>query len=454
MAQGVGPRWSSRMTYSLAAIGAAVGLGNIWKFPYMAGNGGGGAFVLVYLLALCIAAAPLFMAETLIGRLGRLSPPAAFRTIANTHKGKTVWPFFGYLGLFGVLLVLSFYSVIAGWTLSYIFKSVTGVFKGADAGQVAQIFDQFKAQPLVLMLWQGLFLLCALVIVGRGLLKGTERANRIVMPLLFLLLLTLLIYAVLEGAFVEALSYLFLPDWSQMTFSVALSAVGQALFTLGVGVGGIMAYGAYVGANISIARATLVVVVADTLVALLAGLMIFPIVFGHGLEPSQGAGLVFRTLPIALGQMPLGSLVGGLFFLLLFFGAITSAISMMEPGVMWLMERGRSRRQATLIFALGAWAFGLGTVFSFNIWANFYPLDFLPLFEEAHVFHIIDVTVNNYILPINGIAFCLFAGWVITSKAAKNALGIESKHVFRAWQWSVRVFAPLALFIILVASSI
>lgn len=454
MAQGVGPRWSSKLTYSLAAIGAAVGLGNIWKFPYMAGNGGGGAFVLVYLLALCVAAAPLFMAETLIGRLGRLSPPAAFRGIAETRKGKSTWPFFGYLGLFGVLLVLSFYSVIAGWTLSYIFKSGAGMFEGASAGQVAQIFDLFKAQPLVLMMWQSLFLLCALFIVGRGLLKGTERANRIFMPLLFLLLLALLVYAVVEGAFVDALSYLFLPDWSQMTFSVALSAVGQALFTLGVGVGGIMAYGAYVGDNISIARATLVVVAADTLVALLAGLIIFPIVFGHGLEPSQGAGLVFRTLPIALGQIPFGSLVGGLFFLLLFFGAITSAISMMEPGVMWLMERGRSRRQATLIFALGAWGLGLGTVFSFNVWADFHPLGFLPIFKDAHIFHIIDVTVNNYILPINGIAFCLFAGWVIKSEAAKAALGVASDQVFFIWQWCVRILAPLALFTIVVVSSV
>lgn len=454
MAAGVGPRWSSRLTYSLAAIGAAVGLGNVWKFPYMAGAGGGGAFVIVYLLALLFAAAPLFMAESLIGRLGRKSPPASFKAIATTANSRFPWGVFGSIALIGALLVLSFYAVIAGWTLAYVFKAAGGVFTSQNNLGVAGIFNDFTASTWGLIFWQGLFLIIVLSIVGSGLLNGTERANRIMMPGLFLLLFILLIYAAVEGDFAAGLGFLFAPDWSRISFSVVLSAVGQALFTMGVGVGGIMAYGAYVGEGVSIARATVIVVLADTLVALVAGAIIFPLAFANGLEPAQGAGLAFKTLPIAFGQMPFGNIIGMLFFVLLVFGAITSAISMMEPGVMWLMEKGRSRYQATVLWAAIAWVFGLGTVFSFNIWSDWHPLSFLPSFSQATFFHIIDHIINDYLLPVNGVAFSLFAGWVIHRRLSCSGLGFRRSITSVFWLWSVRLTVPFILLVILVGSVI
>lgn len=390
--------WSSRLAFVLAVSGSAVGLGNIWRFPYIAGENGGGAFVIVYLLFVFGVGLPIMMSEVLMGRRGRRNPVATMRLLGEEESGNPDWRWIGLLGVLAGVLILSFYSVIAGWAVAYIFEGGSGAFVGAEADAIGERFGAFMANPLATGIWHTLFMAATVVIVARGVERGLESAVRVLMPALVALLLLLLGYSMVAGDFARGVQFLFEPRFSDLSPQGVLDALGQAAFTLSVGMGAIMAYGAYLPADASITRTSVAVVCADTAIAILAALVIFPIVFANGIDPAQGPGLVFQSLPLAFGRMPGGTIVAILFFLLLAFAALTSAISLLEPGVAWLMETfGASRARAANLIGVIVWALGFLTVMSFGPWSGF-------RFWAGTLFDNIEYLTNNLMLPLGGLA--------------------------------------------------
>jgi NSS family neurotransmitter:Na+ symporter len=426
------------MAFILAVTGSAVGLGNIWKFPYVAGQNGGGAFVIVYLLCVFLIGMPVMMSEILIGRRGRRNPVATMALLGEEEGSSRRWQWIGALGVVGGILILSYYSVIAGWTLAYIVKSVTGAFTGANADTVAGEFYNFVGDWRLVALCHTLFMSLTIFVVARGVERGLEQAVRFMVPALLLLLLVLLGYAVSSGHFGEALVFMFSPDFDKLTWDSALAAMGQAFFTLSIGMGAIMAYGAYLPEETSITAASGAVVTADTLIAILAGLVIFPLVFANGLSTAEGPGLVFQTLPLALGQMPGGAFFSTIFFVLLSFAAWTSGIGLMEPAVAWLVERhNRTRAQAATMVGGLIWLLGFGTVLSFNVLASL-------RFGKGTIFDNLDHLTNNIMLPIGGLLIAVFAGWVMCRNSTADELG-GSGAFYRLWRFLARFVVPVGI---------
>jgi NSS family neurotransmitter:Na+ symporter len=454
--------WSSGTTFILAAVGAAVGLGNIWKFPYVVGVSGGGAFVLVYVLCVILIAIPILIGELLIGRLGSKSPPIAMAEVAEDSGGSGSWAIVGWMGVITGYLIATFYTVIAGWTLAYIFKAATG-FGDASASDVAGQFDELLASPGTLTLWHTVFLFFTMFIVARGLQGGIEKAVKFLMPSLFVMLLVMIGYAAVAGDFGAGLRFLFTPDFSKIvrcypsTFfesgefcfingPVVLAAIGQAFFSIGVAMGLMMAYGAYVPKSVSLTKASLIIAGADTLVAILAGLMIFPIVFANGLDPAEGPGLIFKTLPTAFAAMPGGNLFGAIFFVLLAFAAITSNISIIEPIVAHGRDKwGMSRIKGCTIFGIAAWFIGMLSVFSFNIWKDVRPLGMFKVFEDMTFFGLIDYLTANVLMPLGGILIALFVGWRLKREHIESELSFGSPVIAQLWLILVRFVAPAAI---------
>ncbi len=437
--------WSSRWAFILAATGSAVGLGNIWKFPYITGENGGGAFVLVYLLCIALVGIPIMIAEIMLGRLGRRSPINTMRHLVREARANPRWQYLGWLGVVAGFLILSYYSVIAGWAMAYFFRVASGMFDGADADQVTAAFDGLLASPEVLLAWHTIFMLMTMLVVARGVRAGLEAAVRLLMPLLFVLLAVMVGYAMSTGVFMDGVRFLFEPDFSRLSGTSVLVAMGHAFFTLSLGMGAIMIYGSYLPQNASIAQAGFWIAGADTLVALMAGLAIFPIVFANGLEPGAGPGLIFVTLPIAFGNMPAGTLFGALFFLLLVFAAWSSAISLIEPAVTHLVEdHGQSRIQACVKAGLATWLLGIGTVLSFNWWAD------IKVFGKTF-FDALDFLTANIMLPLGGLFIAIFAGWVLSRRDSERELGGD--HLgYRLWHFTVRYVSPLAVFVVFLRS--
>ncbi|NOX75080.1 MAG: sodium-dependent transporter [Gammaproteobacteria bacterium] len=435
-------QWSSRWIFILAATGSAVGLGNIWKFPYIAGENGGGAFVLVYLLCIAAIGIPVMMAEVLLGRRGRQSPINTMRELAKDEGRSTWWALLGWSGVLGGFLILSYYSVIAGWGLAYVLNSAAGNFAGAPAAEIKGIFDELMSNPGELIFWHSLFMLMTMLVVARGVKKGLEMAVRWLMPALFVLLLVMVGYAINSGEFMRGASFLFSPDFSKLTANGVLIAMGHAFFTLSLGMGAIMIYGSYMPGDASIAKTSMAVAIADTAVALLAGLAIFPIVFANNLEPGAGPGLIFQTLPIAFGQMPGGTFFGSLFFVLLVFAAWSSAISLIEPAVAWLVENRRwSRIKASVICGMATWVVGLGTVLSFNLWEGY------TLWGKTF-FDLLDYLTANIMLPLGGLFIAIFAAWVMSRESTRDELELGDGGAYPLWRFMVRFVTPLAVIIV------
>jgi NSS family neurotransmitter:Na+ symporter len=440
--QSVHGEWSSRFAFILAATGSAVGLGNIWKFPYITGENGGGAFVLVYLICVLVMGIPIMMAESMLGRHTRHSPIGALRILTKQAQADENWHYLGWLGVIAGLLILSYYSVIAGWAAAYVFKAFFGSFSGGEARDIKELFDNMTGSPLTLIFWHSVFLSATMWIVAQGIQEGLERAVRILMPGLFVLLMVLVGYAMTTGAYEEGLDFLFKPDFSKITGDAVLIAMGHAFFTLSLGMGAIMVYGAYLPKNVSIAQTSFLIAGADTVVALLAGIAIFPIVFANQLEPGSGPGLIFQTLPIAFGNMTGGWLIGVLFFVMLVFAALTSAISLVEPAVAWVVETHTiERKKACLWAGLGVWLLGLGTVFSFNVWSE------LKLFDKTF-FQLLDYLTANLMLPIGGFCIAIFSGWVMAQKYSEAEFNLSSPLYYRIWQVLVRYVAPVGIFLV------
>ena len=439
--QSIHGEWSSRFAFVLAATGSAVGLGNIWKFPYITGENGGGAFVVVYLICVVAIGIPIMIAEIMLGRRGRQSPINTMATLSKEAGGDENWHYLGWLGVVAGFLILSYYSVIAGWALSYTVKAVSGSFSG-DGQQVKQLFDDFIASPLSLVFWHTVFMVATMLVVARGVRGGLEKAVRFLMPSLFVLLLLLDAYAMSTDYYQKGIDFLFGVDFSVITGDSVLTAMGHAFFTLSLGMGAIMVYGSYLPEHVSIAKTSFMVAIADTGVALLAGIAIFPIVFANGLEPGAGPGLIFQTLPIAFGNMTGGLIFGTLFFVLLVFAALSSSISLIEPAVAWLVEnRDMSRKKACIWAGLVTWVFGLGTVFSFNIWSEF------KIFDKT-IFDLLDYLTANLMLPIGGFFIAVFAGWVMKKQHSEQELAMEIPAAYLTWRVLVRYVSPAAVFLV------
>ena len=434
------------MIFILASIGAAVGLGNIWRFPYTLGSSGGSAFVLVYVLAILMIATPIMLAEMVIGRKARRSAPSAMKELALQNGSSSHWAIVGWMGLFALVLVLSFYSVVAGWTAAYLVKSATGGLSGLSADEVAGGFGEFLHTPGPMIFWHFLFTAATVYIVSRGVKIGLEKVVRVLMPALFLTLIALVINSAIVGDFATAFEFLFSPDLSKLTPPVVLAAVGQAFFSVNVGVGAVLTYSAYLPDDVNLFSSAIAISLGDTLVALLAGLAIFPIVFANGLDPAEGAGLIFVTLSTAFADMPGGSFIGAAFFVMILFAALTSTISMLEAMTARATEvSGMSRTKAATAIGSCTFLLGLVTVYSFSSWENFYPLGNFEIFATKTPYDLMDYLVSNVLMPIGGIMYAIFAGWWLSRESLVSEVGVGDGARFKLWLLLVRVVAPLAV---------
>ncbi|MBF1801998.1 sodium-dependent transporter [Alloalcanivorax profundimaris] len=448
--------WASRWVFILAATGSAVGLGNIWRFPYITGEYGGGAFVVLYLICIALMGVPIMIAEVLLGRRGGLSPIHSMGRLAEQSKVSRRWKGIGYLGALAGFLILSFYSVVASWALIYVWEAVTGMFQGLTAVQSQGNFEAMQANPWLMMGSHTAFMLLTMGVVALGVKRGLERAVEVLMPVLFLLLVVLIGYAATTPGFVEGVSFLFAFDFSKLSGEAVIIALGQAFFTLSLGMGAIMAYGAYMPREIkdkktgrsrpvSIVSSVAIIAVLDTLVALGAGLAMFPLLFTGGLEPAQGPGMMFVTLPLAFGQMPGGILFGSLFFVLVVCAAWSSSISLGEPMVAWLVERGHKRGVAASMVGLAAWVLGIGSVLSFNLWKD-------DTFLMGTFFDNIEFLSTSILLPLGGLLIAVFTGWVMKETQARKELAMKSFPLYLVWRALVRVFSPLAVIALILYS--
>jgi neurotransmitter:Na+ symporter, NSS family len=436
-------QWTSRWAFILAATGSAVGLGNIWKFPYIAGENGGGAFVLVYLLCIACIGLPVMMAEIMIGRRGRQNPVNSLATLAKEEKAHPGWKYLGWMGIAAGIFILSYYSVIAGQAMAYIFRAFSGVFEGVTADGARSIYTALSGDPERLLAWHTIFMIITMTVVARGVQHGLEKSVRFLMPALFALLLLLVGYAASTGEyFYQAIDFLFTPDFSRLTGEGVLIAMGHAFFTLSLGMGAIMVYGSYLSQKTSISNVVITISIADTLVALLAGLAIFPLVFANGMEPGSGPGLIFETMPIAFGHIPGGQFFGGLFFVLLVFAAWSSAISLIEPAAAWLVEnKNISRRRASVLIGGTVWTLGLLTVFSFNIGQTW------TLFGKT-AFDLLDFLTANIMLPLGGLFIAIFAGWFMKQSSTTEELAIQQPIFYYGWRILIRYITPTAIVIV------
>ncbi len=438
--------WGQRGTFILAATGSAVGLGNIWKFPYITGENGGGAFVLVYLACIALVGIPIMMAEVMLGRRGRANPIFAMEKVAHEAGASQLWKIIGIMGVLAGFLILSFYTVIGGWTLEYFWVAIQGQFAGLNGDSSTALFNHVQSAEGGMIEAHGLFSLMTLSVLALGVNKGLEAAVRIMMPLLFALLLVLLGFAYNTGEFGLSWNFMFSFNAEDLTWESTLVALGHAFFTLSLGMGAIMAYGSYMPHTSSISRTVVTVALLDTLVAIMAGLAIFAFVFATpGIAPAGGPGLMFVTLPVAFGNMTGGTFIGGAFFLMVILAAWSSSISILEPAVAYVTERfNMPRLLACLMIGFGAWLLGLGSVFSFNIWAD------KQFLWGKNFFDSMDFIATNILLPAGGFLIALFVGWVLKREQAHLEFRQETHGVLGLWRWVLKYVSPLLVLAVLI----
>ncbi|GAA0692443.1 sodium-dependent transporter [Marinobacterium maritimum] len=393
--------------------------------------------MLLYLGCIALIGIPLLMAEILIGRRGKHSPPDSMKALAQEAGVSSRWKLLGWAGVITGFVLLSFYLVVAGWAVSYIFTAGSGAFNDASSDDIGGMFGALVGDPVASTVWGTVVLAITATIIIKGIRQGLERAVSIMMPGLFVILLILVGYSVSTGYFGRGVEFMFNPDFSKLTGTSVLVALGHAFFSLSLAGGGMMTYGSYLSKDVSLGKTVMTVGLLDTVVALIAGLAIFPIVFSNGLEPGAGPGLIFVTLPLAFGQMPFGQIVGVLFFVMLSFAALTSAISLLEPAVSWLTEkRGMTRFKAGVLTSVGIWVLSLGSVFSFNIWQNY------TLFGKTF-FDTLDYLTSGWIMPLSGLAMAVFTGWIMTRSATYEEVG--DGWGYRIWRFLIRYIVPVAI---------
>jgi len=446
-------QWSSKLMFLAAAIGSAVGISNVWKFTYVAGENGGGAFVIVYVGAIALIALPALVAEFLVGRRGGASVVKTMYNLKARDGVSRHWRYYGHMAALGTFIALSFYTVVAGWTVDYFYRSLADGFTGITADRAGETLDGLMASPGRMIVSHLVFLGLTGLTVAGGIRGGLEKALRWLTPSLFALLLALLVYAVFAGDMAAGARFLLVPDLSAFDRGTVLLAVGQAFFSLGIGIGVLMTVASYMDSETSILRAGLIVAAADAGVALVAGLAVFPIVFAHGLSPAEGPGLIFATLPVAFGQMPAGNLLGAMFFILMAIAAFTSAITMLETIVSVVRDFTRlSRIASVVVVTFLLWVAGLGTVYSFGPLKDFHPLGFIPVFESRNIFESLDYIVSNWLMPAGGVLVALLAGWGLSKQATLDELRLPDGIVYRGWRVLVRYVVPVTIFLVFVVN--
>jgi len=438
--------WSSKIGFILATAGSAVGLGALWRFPYIAGTNGGGAFVFLYLLFTFLLGFPLFIAELIIGRKTQKSAVLAYSTLSNNSEN---WRGLGWLNFLTSLIILSFYGVVAGWVLSYIFMSLGNFSLGKSPEQIQQVFDILYTSPWINLFWFGLFLLINLAIVRSGVKKGIEHWSKILMPLLFLFLMGLFIFCMTLPGFIPAFTFVFVPNFSKLGPDGILNALGMALFTLSVGYGIIVTYGSYMQKSENIPKNGFYVAITTVVASLISALVIFPIVFTYNLPPEGGPGLVFKTLPVLFAKMPATILISTVFFSLMLFASLTSTISLLEILVANVMEVfDIERKKACTYLTLLAFVIGIPSAFAgsgklFHNWTAIYGKNF---------FDMMDYITLSWFTPIAALLTTIFVGWVMKKEMlyAEFSSGTSLHFLARPWHFVVKYVAPVVIaFIIL-----
>ncbi|MEQ1439877.1 sodium-dependent transporter [Fontimonas sp. SYSU GA230001] len=435
--------WGSRFGFIMAAAGSAIGLGNVWRFPYITGTNGGGAFLLIYLGIIVAFGVSLALAEMVVGRTAQRNPVGAFRALGGAR-----WAGVGFLGVFTGFAILSFYIVVAGWTLAYIVQSLRGGLHSTDPKVLEAAFGAFVSDPVAPIVYAGLFIgLTAWIVVG-GIARGIERWNKILMPALFVILLVLVARALTLPGAAQGLSFYLVPDFSKVSTRTFYDAISQVFFSLSIGMGTLLTYGSYLSKQENLPSAALTVVLLDTCAAVLAGLMILPAVFAFGFNPSAGPGLTFITLPAVFASMPFGAVFSVLFFTLLAIAALTSAVSILEPMVAYFVdEHGLDRRRTVIVAACVCFLLGVPASLSFGLWNGF------TLFGKTW-FDLMDFLSNNLLLPIGGLLTALFVGWAWAQPAAHHLSNEGKLHQpwSPLWLFVLRYVAPLGILWILLSS--
>jgi NSS family neurotransmitter:Na+ symporter len=434
--------WGSRIGFILAAAGSAVGLGNIWRFPYVTGENGGGAFIIIYLGLVFTIGISLMLIELVIGRRAQKDPVGSF---AKLRGGP--WKLVGYAGVITAFVILSFYSVIAGWTIDYMIKGVSGAFTGINSAQSKDLFVGFISDETQPLIYHGAFMAMVIGVVICGVTAGIERASKILMPMLFLVLLFLIYKSVTLPGAEKGIEFYLNPDFSKVTWGTVTAAMSQAFFSLSLAMGIMITYGSYLKRDVNIGRSAMTVCFLDTSVAVLAGLLIMPAVFAFGVEPSAGPGLTFISLPAVFGSMDGGIVFGGLFFFLLFVAALTSAVSLMEVVTAYFVDEvGMSRKAATVILGIAVFALGVPSSLSQGVLSDVtvFGLGFLDLMDTA---------TSKFLMPLGAISMCIFVGWVIWPEAKEevSAENNMSPGLVQIWGGVVKVVAPAAVIWIFVA---
>jgi NSS family neurotransmitter:Na+ symporter len=450
-------QWSGRLGFILAASGSAIGLGNLWKFPYITFENHGGAFVLVYLAAIAVVGVPIMLAEVLLGRRSQKNPVGAFRVLAHDKPGGKWWQAVGFLGVMTGFVILSYYSVVAGWTIRYIVMAVTGKL-GALAHHPAALqsfFGEFLGNPWQQVFFHCLFMGATVGIVYFGVGSGIERAARFLMPVLVSILVMLVIYSFWTPGFGEAMRFLFRPNFRELTAGGVLEALGHSFFTLSLGMGAMLTYGSYMQKRDSIPRAALTICAMDTLIAIMACIVMFSIIFSFDFEVTKSSTILFTTLPVVFFQLPGGAAVSALFYVLVAFAALTSTISLLEVVASYAIdELGWRRQRATLTMGAAILVFGILSAVSLGGNATLSNINFIGRASTAGVFGTLDYLASNWFLPVGGFLIALFTGWVLGRDAAREELEEGTGPLgwmFPLWRFLIRIAAPLAVGAIIVS---
>ncbi|SER88979.1 neurotransmitter:Na+ symporter, NSS family [Gracilibacillus ureilyticus] len=432
--------WASRLGFMLAAMGSAVGLGNIWRFSYVAGENGGGAFLVLYMVSVLIIGIPLLLVEVSIGRKAQRDIVGSYKKLVPDKP----WFMVGYLGVLATLLILSFYSVVAGWSLYYLWGYITGDMAQMPLDGYGATFDTFISRDYAPVFWHGLFMIFTMVIVLVGVKNGIELANKILMPVLALLMIGLAVYSVTLPGSGEGLAFLFQPDWSVLKDpAVYFSAMGQAFFSLSLGIGTMMTYGSYLSKSQKLPGAVVGIGVMDTLFAVISGIVIFPAVFAFGIDPSSGPTLVFITLPEIFYQMSFGNVIAVIFFMALSFAAISSSISLLEVPVAYLMRAAKmSRKAASLLVSIGVFISGVTVSLGMGRWSGVTPIG------NRNILDSMDYIASNVLMPICGLSMALLVGWYFNRKEALHASDLNNNQIGGTWYLLIKFIAPILILII------
>ncbi|GGF21404.1 transporter [Halobacillus andaensis] len=433
-------KWGTKLGFMLAAMGSAVGLGNIWRFSFVAGNNGGGAFLILYLLFVILIAVPLLLTEVSIGRKAQSDVVGSYKKLAPG----TPWFLTGFFGVLSAFLILGFYSVVAGWSIYYFTNYITGNFATQPAGGYEGAFGMFISDSWQPLFWVALFMALTIFIVVSGVKKGIEAANKIFMPILAILLIFLAFYSIsLEGAS-EGLRFLFSPDWSAFSEpSIYIAALGQAFFSLSLGMGAMLTYGSYLSKEHKLPGATMGIGLMDSFFAIISGIVIFPAVFAFGIDPSSGPPLVFITLPSIFEQLPFGGIVGLVFFFALVLAALSSSVSILEVPTAYFMRVFNWSRRFTSVL-MGAIMFALGIIVSlgFGIWSGVTPIG------DNGILDSMDYVASNILLPLGGLTMALFVGWYFTKQQALEATDFTGSAIGNVWYIIIKFVAPILIILI------